>query len=458
MRVARGSPRETVIKLSADAVLALAPDAASASAARGLLAPAKWPSLGANDEAAWGECQGSGSKPYRTQVDLGAATPAFRCTCPSRKFPCKHGLALLLLRAQQESLFTASEAPAWVREWLSDRAEKEQKKEEKQREKAAVVDIDPDEAAERERKRQHQRWARITGAANDLQAWLGDQLGRGLGAVGDEQRAAWHTMAARLVDGQASGLAARVREAAVGIRQGADWPERLLHRLGLLQSLCDAIARREQLSPELQAELRNVIGWPYDKSEVLASGERLTDRWTVLGQISEEGEDSLIERRVWLHGEHSGQRALLLDHAFGGRGFEQSWLSGTAFDGSLVFFPGSKRLRALVAEITAAATALWPENTADDEWLALARRVAASPWVRQHPLVLTAATPCRQDDGLCLNVGEQRLPLRLGEADTWNFLACSGGHALWLMGEWDGWALHPLTARGADGLWLRSSP
>src|SRR5689334_15050295 len=63
--------REAVpMSLSTEAVLALAPDDASAKAAKGLVAPAKWPTLAFSDEAVWGECQGSGSKPYQTQVDL----------------------------------------------------------------------------------------------------------------------------------------------------------------------------------------------------------------------------------------------------------------------------------------------------------------------------------------------------------------------------------------------------
>ena len=102
--------------LTVEEVIALAPDDASAKAARGLVAPSKWPLLGASEAAAWGECQGSGSKPYQTQVDL--AGPAFKCSCPSRKFPCKHGLALLLLRAEHPARFTGAQ-PAWVGEWLA---------------------------------------------------------------------------------------------------------------------------------------------------------------------------------------------------------------------------------------------------------------------------------------------------------------------------------------------------
>ena len=79
-------------------VLALAPDAPSQRAAQSLASGRSWPLTGAAEPGAlWGECRGSAATPYRTVVDL--AGPAYRCSCPSRKFPCKHVLALLLLWA-----------------------------------------------------------------------------------------------------------------------------------------------------------------------------------------------------------------------------------------------------------------------------------------------------------------------------------------------------------------------
>jgi hypothetical protein len=74
--------------LSLAKIEALAPDQAALDAARKLLKPATWPTL-ACDEAGlvWGEAQGSGATPYRvvvSEVDAG-----YKCTCPSRKFPCK---------------------------------------------------------------------------------------------------------------------------------------------------------------------------------------------------------------------------------------------------------------------------------------------------------------------------------------------------------------------------------
>ena len=43
-----------------------------------------------------GECKGSGAKNYLTSVDfIDPEAPVCRCSCPSRQFPCKHGLALM---------------------------------------------------------------------------------------------------------------------------------------------------------------------------------------------------------------------------------------------------------------------------------------------------------------------------------------------------------------------------
>lgn len=442
------------MQLTSEAILALAPDSSSAKSARELVTPSKWPLLGANESAAWGECQGSGARPYQTQVDL--AGPAFRCSCPSRKFPCKHGLALLLMRARNDEAFTSSEAPAWVREWLSSRAEKAQKKEERQAEVAAAP-ADPRAVEEREAL----RWQRIEAAAQELQRWLADQVGRGLGALGTEVLQSWHTMARRMVDAQAPGLGQRVREVAEGVRRGPDWPERTLQRLGLLQLACDALAHRARHSPAEQADLRALAGWPLEKTTVLAEGERVADRWCVLGLVLEQRDDRLIERRVWLHGARTGRRAWLLDHAFGGRAFEQSWLVGTSVEATMAFFPSANGLRALPIDAPGnAGDAVWPVPEPGDEWLAVARRVAACPWVLLQPLVLRGALLVREHDRRGLISAGRALALSLGEADAWMLLAAAGGRPLHLMGEWDGHVLAPLSAWTDDitaPRWVRSA-
>jgi SWIM zinc finger len=459
--------------LTSESVLALAPDDASAKAAHGLISPAKWPTLGADDAAVWGECQGSGSKPYQTQVDLaglsaapgrseaadapprGAASASergglsFRCSCPSRKFPCKHGLALLLLRVQDASRF-ASPRPAWVDEWLASREQKEKKKEERDAQKAAAPPPDPESVA----KREAQRWGRIEAAAQDLERWLADQLARGLGALDDKAIEAWSTMAARMVDAQAPGLGQRLLDAGSVVRVQPDWPERLLHRLGLLQLACDGLQRRASLPDDVQAELRTLAGWPFDKDEVLARGEAVEDRWSVIGVVTQEQVSKLVERRVWLHGQRSGRRAFVLDHAFGGRGFEQAWLAGTSVDATLRFFPGASRLRVIAATVQVAGMSkasdvhAWPHDTLQREWDRITQRVAASPWVWLHPLVLNDAVLLRtaDDDSWRFVVDGRSVRAHVGDMSGWRLMAASGGLPVHVAGEWDGESFEPLLA------------
>ena len=104
--------------LTLEQVLALAPDATAIAAGRKLANDDVWSNLGSNEAAIWGECQGSAL--YQVRVDR--ADLAAKCTCPSRKLPCKHTLGLLMLAAASPESFADPDAPAWVSEWLLESA------------------------------------------------------------------------------------------------------------------------------------------------------------------------------------------------------------------------------------------------------------------------------------------------------------------------------------------------
>ena len=449
------------MQFSVESVLALAPDAASAKAASGLVKPGQWPLLGASDAAVWGECQGSSR--YQTQVDL--AGPSFRCSCPSRKFPCKHGLALLMQWAKSPAQFTQGAAPAWVTEWLAARTASSQKKEEKQQlkaaDKAARQAADPDAEATA-RKTADKRWARIDKGVAELQQWLTDQIAQGLGHLTPDSRDAWDAMAARLVDAQAPGLAARLRYAAEALLDGPQWPDHVLRRLGMLQLACNAVQRRAALDAGASADLRALLGWPLEKDTLLAQSPPVTDTWWVLGAIQEERDNRLLERRVWLQGLHTGQRAFLLDHTVAGRVFESSWMALGTVQATLVFYPSAAPLRALVvrSETTALAHQQPPQLPGThplEEWRQLAQRVAANPWSHLQPLRCSNATlHCDGDKApsrFHLQWGDMALPLQLHLSDGWALLTLSGGQPLSVQGEWDGTHLRPLTAIGPEGFW-----
>jgi hypothetical protein len=439
------------MEFTTEAVLSLSPDDASTKAARGLTSAGKWPTLGANDQAVWGECQGSGSKPYQTQVDLSG--PAFRCSCPSRKFPCKHGLALLLIRSNEPTLFQATPTPAWVTEWLASRVEKQEKAEQKAVEKASA----PPPSAEQVEKRESRRWQTMQTGLDQLQLWMADHIERGIATLSQEQREGFQTMAARLVDAQTPGLSQRLKDAGEAVGSAPNWPERVLRTFGTLQLVADAVARRETLPEPVQADLKTTLGWAMDKAEVLASGEFLDDDFTVLAAASQPREGKVTERRVWLQGQRSGRRALLLDFSHGAAGFEGLWVVGHAYAMSLRYYPSASPLRAIVAEQRSALADQLPTTRATpDEWLTLAQRYAANPWLPLVPLLLEQAAPVYQNDTWCLHTGHSTVPMRLSDEPGWLLAAHSGGQPVSLFGEWDGEKLTPLTAWGGEGLWLNA--
>ena len=287
------------MELTSESVLALAPDASSVKAAQALLKPGQWPTLGFNENAVWGECKGSGSKPYQVEADLSG--PVFKCTCPSRKFPCKHSLALLLLRVQQEAAFTQGEAPDWVKEWLDAREKRAARQEQKQENKGQPAD--PAAAA----KREASRLKRMAAGLDDLERWMCDLIRHGLGQLSGTP--AWQEeAAARMVDAQLPGIAARLRSLQGVTSSGEDWPGVVLAQFGQLQLLIDAFRHLDALSPEEQADVRAALGLSPDKDEVLATGERLSDLWLVLG-VGYAEENRLWRRRVWLRGQNSGRTA-----------------------------------------------------------------------------------------------------------------------------------------------------
>ena len=444
------------MQFTLEAVLALSPDDASAKAARGLNSTSQWPTLGANAQAVWGECQGSGSKPYQTQVDL-LAGPAFRCSCPSRKFPCKHGLALLLMRCNASSAFSATDAPAWVSGWLASRAEKAALSEQKVATRASAPASAP-EALTKRQSSETKRWQTIQAGLEQLQLWMADHMERGIATLSPEQRASFQTTAARLVDAQAPGLAQRLKEAGDAIGKQPDWPVRVLHCFGNLQCIADAVARRGALPDPVLADLKATLGWPMDKAEVLDCGVLLEDDFTVLGSALQPRDAKVTERRVWLQGQRSGQRALLLEFSHGsGSGFEGVWGVGNSYALALRYYPSASLLRATVAEHRGITTQTKPLIPEADEWLALAQRFAQNPWLPLAPMVFAQATPVYQNSAWVLHIGhtaQTTLPLRINDENGWLLAAHSGGNPVALMGEWDGEQLTPLTAWGPDGLWL----
>ncbi|WAL72180.1 SWIM zinc finger family protein [Kitasatospora sp. YST-16] len=425
---------------STEHVLSLAPDPASLKAAGKLSGPAPWSATGTGGGALWGLCKGSGSTPYRTAVELG--TPAYKCSCPSRKFPCKHALGLLLLwAAGPGAVADGATPPDWVQEWLDGRGRAAADKAAKQQARAA--DADPEAA----RKRAGKRSARVAGGARELRLRLVDGVRRGLA---DPQPAgAWEEVAARMVDAQAPGLASRVRALA-----GAPQDE-LLEEYAMLHLLAGAYGRIDTLPQALAATVRTRVGFTTDTAELLA-GPTVRDRWHVLGS-RDTADDRLTTRRVWLRGAKTGRQALLLAFGRPGQAPDLALPTGRLLEADLAYHPGARPLRAVLGTRYGSpepAPAAAPAGLSPAAALAeYGAAVAEDPWLDSWPAVLADVVPVRTPDGWQLTDGTHTLPVRRGalpEPALWRLAAVSAGHPVTLFGECGHHGFAPVTAWDAD--------
>jgi hypothetical protein len=425
-------------------VLALAPDAASASSGKGLSNLFHWRSSGQSATAIWGECKGSGKNPYQTRVAWGEAEPSFKCSCPSRKFPCKHGLGLMLMFAAAPGQIPQAEPPPWVQEWLDSRESKKEAK----AEKAAQAD-DPLEVAKREKaaqKRQNEKEKRLEAGMLEFGLWLRDLVRSGFASVQSWGYDRWETAARRLVDAGAAGAARKVRDLAGIASSGEGWQSRLLERLALLHLLVEGFQNREALPEGAKADLLQTLGWVVTKEEVLAL-PAVQDHWLVLGSRTTDL-DTLRERRSYLRGLHTGRDALILEFSYGSTGFETSLPLGHTLEADLHFFPSTVPFRAIVGltSVVSSETQILTGNTPDLlERYSVA--LAGNPWLERLPALLG---PVHLTVDALIDQGGNTIPLTPQYPHIWHLLAHSGGHPVTLAGEWDGEYLYPM------GVWTDS--
>ena len=183
-----------------------------------------------SERAVWGLCQGSGKQPYQTTVDLSG--PAYKCSCPSRKFPCKHAVGLLLLWATGE--VRPAEEPEWVTAWVDQRAARAERPERKPGEVA-----DPLAAQQRASRRADRVSAGMAELA-ELAGRPGPARARWIRPAGVHRA----EPAGRAHGGRAGAWRGRSGTASSGVvGRGHGWPGELLEELSLIHLMVSAHGR-----------------------------------------------------------------------------------------------------------------------------------------------------------------------------------------------------------------------
>lgn len=412
-------------------VQAKAPDASSLAAARRLAKPGPWSATGASDALVWGRCQGSGSTPYQVSVDL--AAPAYRCSCPSRKFPCKHALALLLLWSAG-ALEEGGDVAAFAQEWAEGRSERAGKRAE--RAGGRTEPADPEAAG----RRRAQRVATMSAGVEDLALWLADLVRGGLAAARRQPLSWWDATAARLVDAQLPGLADEVRAAGSRLQREDDWVPGLLAAVGRWWSVVEAWRRRDDLDEALAGDLRAVVGWSVPADEVRAQ-DRVAGTWLVLGAYRTL-DGRVQQQRTWLRDEGTGETVQVLDFAAGADPLPVAQTVGTRLRAEVARYPGAGVRRATFAgapEVVGRADGLPGGGDLADAHALLAGVLAASPWTRRVPVVVRGATLDVAADAagapVVVRDGAGRAVPVAADVDPWGLLARAGGAPADLFGE-----------------------
>ncbi|MEZ5043602.1 MAG: SWIM zinc finger family protein [Saprospiraceae bacterium] len=374
--------------LSDQQIEKLAPNSTAFAAGKKLSLPSKWDSFAHSQRALWGEIRGSGTKPYLTKVDREEL--AFNCSCPSRQFPCKHAIALLLLGEQ----LPVSAEPAWVQEWLDKRRQKavSPPKEEK--------DYTPAELEKRDREKANRlesRMAKVDAGVLELSRWLEDLVRVGFLDLPNRQLQDFENMAARMVDAQAGGLANWIRSLGqLPFGDPLTWQKEAMDLIGKLNLLAQTWQNYAFLSPEWQHSLKDLVGWAQSPKELETDANAFVveDEWLVIGQEKENQEDLEIER-TWLWGCHSGQTALILQFGNKFSPIARQLIPGSMIAAQLAFFPGVLPLRAVIRTQKGLLEALPSPPKFAADWPSLLSRQAAQltihPWLNNQAYLLAQA-------------------------------------------------------------------
>jgi hypothetical protein len=229
------------------------------------------------------------------------------------------------MRADKPTAFAAATVPDWVKDWLSRKrgkstaASKVEDEEQQPKSKPSIrlteipeaaAKADPKAeqraAAARERNKL-EREAAVLAGLEDLDTWLSDQVQHGMASFVAQAAQACRTIAQRLVDAKASGLAGRLDGLPTRLFTLPEpaRPTAAVRELGQVHLISEAYRRASVLPELLAADARQAVGWQVTREALLSDSEalRVDAKWRVFAVLSEAQPDRLRRVETWLWNE-----------------------------------------------------------------------------------------------------------------------------------------------------------
>lgn len=182
---------QTAEIINEELIRSLAPNQNAITNARKISSSGGFLSLHQTEEKdlIFGECKGSGKSNYQTSVDFSGDAPVFRCSCPSRQFPCKHGVAILFEWVNGKN-FEVAEVP----EDVAKKRDKIEKRKEKAKEGTTSQPSKTSIAAAKKKLQKQLEGLDLA------ETFVTDLLNRGVSSINGSSSASYKNLAKQLGD------------------------------------------------------------------------------------------------------------------------------------------------------------------------------------------------------------------------------------------------------------------
>ncbi len=435
--------------LTPDQITAIAPDAPSLKSGRDLGTPRKWESLGGDGEVLWGLARGSGKNPYQARVRL--ADLASKCSCPSRKFPCKNAIGLMFVATGQPDALTQKERPPWVVEWMAAHAARVEKATARTDERG-YKPVDDKSAARRRAKRGN----RVQDGVELLGNTLLDLTREGFASSTARDTATWENLAKRMVDSQAPGLAGSLRYIADTVLRDLEVDQELPFEIARLHLLLKSIQSMDSQDESLKAEaLLQLGGRPPTDAERCV--EVLNDQWFIASRTVTE-RDHLITSSTWILGLETRRWARVLRFAPVMKAVFEPWPLSSIVRVVVKFQAGLYPLRATPesdGHVAISQIAATHENDLEQLLERFSSTLTANPFLRNLPFYI----PLRPgpDSKTLVDRSGMALPWQLSGDMDFRVECICAGKLTPMCGEWDGRHLRLLSILDGD-VWIPLTP
>jgi hypothetical protein len=391
------------------------------------------------------------------------------------------------MRADRSAAFASASVPDWVKDWLSRRrgtsneASKTQE-EAKSKTKPSIrlteipeagADADPKAeqraAAARERNRL-EREATVLAGLEDLDTWLSDQAQHGMANFIAQTAQVCRTIAQRLVDAKAPGLAVRLDALPTRLftLPGPARPSAAIRELGQVHLISQAYRRTSELPELLAADARQAVGWSVTREALLNDSEalRVNATWRVFAVVSEPQPDRLRRVETWLWRQNGTdgmpQCAVLIDFVpISTAAAVSGYLVGDQIEAELSFYRSTFPLRAQISALKRGAEQSSEPLTLPDQPLSASyanyeHALAQLPWLGTIPLSFRMSSVRRNGEQLYLYDDESELSLPLHTSQANHASPLASLDRIDGIGLWNGYEFTLAWAETQLGRWLRS--